>query len=75
MGESTWSCAGANALCEMKAIKIKMVDDSKLFLKLTGDDVSLKDIGSPLALKALVMARSVLGEFASQNYNPSYEKY
>lgn len=43
--------------------------------QLAGDDVLLKDIASPLALKALVMARSVLGEFASQNYNPSYEKY
>ena len=47
----------------------------RIIHQLTGDNVSLKDIGSPLALKALVMARSVLGEFASQNYNPSYEKY
>jgi hypothetical protein len=47
----------------------------RIIHQLTGDDVSLKDIASPLALKALVMARSVLGEFASQNYNPSYEKY
>ena len=43
--------------------------------QLAVDDVSLKDIASPLALKALAMARSVLREFASQNYNPSYEKY
>lgn len=47
----------------------------RIIHQLAGDDVSLKDIASPLALKALVMARSVLGEFASQNYNPSYEKY
>jgi hypothetical protein len=43
--------------------------------QLAGDDVSLKDIASPLAMKALAMSRSVLGEFASQNYNPTYEKY
>lgn len=47
----------------------------RIIHQLTGDSVSLKDIGRPLALKALVMARSVLGEFASQNCNPSYEKY
>jgi len=47
----------------------------RIIHQLAGDDVSLKDIASPLALKALVMARSVLGEFASQNYNPTYEKY
>jgi hypothetical protein len=47
----------------------------RIIHQLTGDNVSLKEIGSPLALKALAMARSVLGEFASQNYNPSYEKY
>jgi hypothetical protein len=47
----------------------------RIIHQLTGDDVSLKDIASPLALKALVMARSVLREFASQNYNPTFEKY
>jgi hypothetical protein len=47
----------------------------RIIHQLAGNDVLLKDIASPLALKALVMARSVLGEFASQNYNPSYEKY
>jgi hypothetical protein len=46
----------------------------RIIQQLTGDDVSLKDIASPLALKALRMSHSVLGEFASQ-YNPNYEKY
>lgn len=32
-------------------------------------------VATPLALKALRTARSVLGEFADQQYNPSYEKY
>jgi hypothetical protein len=43
--------------------------------QLAGDDVSLTDIASPLALRALAMARSVLGEFASPNYNSTFEKY
>jgi hypothetical protein len=47
----------------------------RIIHQLAGNDVLLEDIASPLALKALVMARSVLGEFASQNYNPSHEKY
>jgi hypothetical protein len=47
----------------------------RVIVRLSLDDVSLKDIASPLALKALQTTRSVLGEFASQDYNPSYEKY
>jgi hypothetical protein len=47
----------------------------RIIHQLAADGVLLKDIASPLALKALAMSRSVLGEFASQNYNPTYEKY
>lgn len=36
---------------------------------------TLTEIATPLALKALTEARSILGEFSSQYYNPSYEKY
>ena len=38
-------------------------------------DRSLDDIASPLAQSALREARSILGEFADQFYNPSFEKY
>jgi hypothetical protein len=47
----------------------------RIIIQLTGDDFSLKDIASPLALEALGAARAVLGELASQDYNPSFEKY
>jgi hypothetical protein len=47
----------------------------RVAILLTRDEVSLKEIATPLALKALRQARSALGEFASQSYNPSFEKY
>jgi hypothetical protein len=47
----------------------------RIAIQLSREDVSLKEVASPLALKALRTASSVLGEFASQNYNPSFEKY
>ena len=36
---------------------------------------TLAVIATPLALRALSEARSILGEFSSQDYNPSFEKY
>ena len=47
----------------------------RIVLQLTKDGHSLQDIANPLAMKALRIARSILVEFASQDYNPSYEKY
>ena len=47
----------------------------RLAILFSREEISLKEIASPLALKALRTARSVLGEFASQDYNPSFEKY
>jgi len=38
-------------------------------------DRSLNDIASPLAQSAVRQARSILGEFADQFYNPSLGKY
>ena len=42
---------------------------------LSKDDITLEDVVNETAVRALRTARSVLGEFASQTYNPSYEKY
>lgn len=42
---------------------------------LTKDGVVIVDVITPEAQRALRTARSVLGEFASQTYNPSFEKY
>lgn len=42
---------------------------------LSKDDATLEDVVNETAARALRRARSVLGEFASQTYNPSYEKY
>ena len=47
----------------------------RLAIQLFREEISLKEIASPIALKALRSARSVLGEFASRDYNPSFEKY
>ncbi|MCD9824044.1 hypothetical protein LUG20_39195 [Bradyrhizobium japonicum] len=47
----------------------------RLAIQLSREEILLKEIANPLALKALRTARSVLGEFASQDYNPSFEKY
>ncbi|WP_145986968.1 hypothetical protein [Bradyrhizobium vignae] len=47
----------------------------RIVIQLSREEVSLKSVASPLALRALSTARSVLGEFASQDYNPSFEKY
>ena len=47
----------------------------RIIVKIEKGEESLKDIASPLALKALREARSILGEFSSQSYNPSFERY
>ncbi|MEI3805886.1 hypothetical protein V6R85_15305 [Agrobacterium sp. CCNWLW32] len=38
-------------------------------------ETSLESIGTKIVLRALGEARSILGEFASQTYDPSFEKY
>lgn len=43
--------------------------------QLTFDGASLETVTTPKAQHALRRARSVLGEFASQTYDASYEKY
>jgi hypothetical protein len=47
----------------------------RIILLLSSEDVPLQKIASPEARKALRTARSVLGEFASQHYDPAFEKY
>lgn len=44
-------------------------------VEITTTDQSLDKIASPLAQSAVREARSILGEFADQFYNPSFEKY
>lgn len=43
--------------------------------QLTFEDATLATVATPAAHRALRSARSILGEFASQSYNPSFEKY
>lgn len=47
----------------------------RIIATLSKDDTDLLAVATQPALRALRAARSVLGEFASQTYNPSYEKY
>lgn len=42
---------------------------------LAKDDMGVGDVATERAQRAVRTARSVLGEFASQTYNPSFEKY
>lgn len=42
---------------------------------LTKEDTGVGDVATEQAQRAVRTARSVLGEFASQTYNPSFEKY
>ncbi len=56
-------------VCEAMAALLRTI------ARLSGDVASPRDIATPAALRALRTARSVLGEFASQDYNPSFEKY
>lgn len=55
-------------VCESLAVLLRIIVKIE-----AGEDVS--NIASPLASKALREAKSILGEFSSQNYNPSFEKY
>jgi hypothetical protein len=47
----------------------------RVIAQLSGEVASPKDIATPTILRAIRPARSVLSEFASQDYNPSFEKY
>lgn len=42
---------------------------------LAKEDTGVADVATEQARRAVRTARSVLGEFASQTYNPSFEKY
>lgn len=59
---------------------LDMIRDSlatlfRIVVAIAKNDQPLEDIAEPLALKALNESRSILGEFADQFYNPSFEKY
>jgi hypothetical protein len=43
--------------------------------QLAKEDTGVADVATEQARRAVRTARSVLGEFASQTYNPSFEKY
>lgn len=47
----------------------------RIIAALSGDGADPSAIATAAALRAVGDARSVLGESASQNYNPSFEKY
>lgn len=64
----------------IQADEIELISNAlAVLLRIVGslarDDVPLSTIPTQDAMRALRGARSVLGEFADQGYNPSYEKY
>ncbi len=56
-------------VCESLAVLLRII------VKVEAEQSTLEEIATPLALRALREARSILGEFSSQNYNPGFEKY
>lgn len=47
----------------------------RVIVQVEKGEASFESIATKLVLRALGEARSILGEFASQTYNPSFEKY
>ncbi len=47
----------------------------RIVVAVAKDEKPLSESASPLALRAVREAKSMLGEFADQFYNPSFEKY
>ena len=47
----------------------------RIVLTIANDNRPLAEVASPLSLRAVREARSILGEFADRFYNPSFEKY
>lgn len=63
-----------------KAEEVELISNAlavllRIVASLAEDDVPLATIPTPEAMRALRDARSVLGEFADQGYDLSYEKY
>lgn len=56
-------------VCESLAVLLRII------VKIEAGEEKVANISSPLASKALREAQSILGEFSSQDYNPSFEKY
>ncbi len=56
-------------VCESFAVLLRII------VKVEEGQSTLEEIATPLALRALREARSILGEFSSQDYNPAFEKY
>ncbi|GFD75690.1 hypothetical protein KUL113_51100 [Tenacibaculum sp. KUL113] len=65
-----WADASTlDMVCESFAVLLRII------VKIERGEESLHEISTPLALRALQEARSILGEFSNQSYNPSFEKY
>ena len=47
----------------------------RIVLTIANDNRPLVEVASPISLRAVREARSILGEFADRFYNPSFEKY
>lgn len=56
-------------VCESFSVLLRII------VKIEREEETIGDIASPVALKALQQSSSILGEFSSQHYNPSFEKY
>lgn len=56
-------------VCESFAVLFRII------VKIERGEETLHEISTPLVLRALQEAQSILGEFSSQSYNPTFEKY
>lgn len=65
-----WADEGTlDMVCESLAVLLRII------AQIESGEEKITNIASPLASKALREAQSILVEFSSQDYNPSFEKY
>lgn len=56
-------------VCDSLAVLLRII------VKVEKGELTLREIATPLASRALRESYSILGEFSSQDYNPEFEKY
>lgn len=59
----------------LEFVRQAMATPLRIIERLSRNEGDLPSTATPVVARALRAARSVLGEFASQNYNPNYERF
>lgn len=59
----------------MALVNAAMASLLRIIVELANENTVILELATPEALNILRTSKSILGEFASETYNPSYEKY